>query len=134
MVGLSHRIQVRHLVVDKAEVAELLKQSIEEIQGETARIKMLMRLAEKYSLCPTKSDGGNLGWIELSCNDPRIRDYNTVLDNVELEEIVRTGIRNNKLRKGVLFGPVQTPQGYHLLIVANEFGAENAPGFTGSSM
>ncbi len=134
MVGLSYRIQVRHLVVDKPEVAELLKETINEVKGETARIKMLMRLAEKYSLCPTKSDGGNLGWIEMGSNDPRLREYDPVLENQELEAIIRTAIRNHKIVKGRLFGPVETKQGHHLIIIANEFGADNATDFTGSSL
>ena len=92
MVGFSHQVQVRHIVVDKKEVAELLKATINEAKTPTARIKMLMRLAEKYSLCPSKEDGGNLGWIELSSDDPRIKDYKPVLKNEELESIIRQGI------------------------------------------
>ena len=73
MVGFSHQIQVRHIVVEKKEVAELLKGTISEVKSATGRIQMLMRLAEKYSLCSSKEDGGNLGWIELSSDDPRIK-------------------------------------------------------------
>ena len=97
MVGLSHRIQVRHLVVDKPEVVELLKQTINEIESETGRVQMLMRLAEKYSVCDTKSDGGNLGWIEMGSNDPRLRNYDPTLENHELEEIIRAAIQNHKM-------------------------------------
>ncbi len=127
-------MQIRHLVVDKPELAELLKQSVEELKGTAARVKMLMRLAEKYSRCASREDGGNLGWIELSCNDPRIRNYDPVLENVELEEFIRDAVRNHKLRKGVVIGPVKTAQGYHVVLAANEFGAENATDFTGSSV
>ncbi len=134
MVGLSHRIQVRHLVVEKPGVVDLLKQTIEEIESETGRVQMLMRLAEKYSLCETKSDGGNLGWIEMGSNDPRFSDYDPTLKNQELEEIIRAGVRNHKMEKGRVFGPVQTAQGHHLIIIANEFGADNATDFTGSSL
>ena len=95
---------------------------------------MLMRLAEKYSLCSSKADGGNLGWIEMGSNDPRLREYDPVLENTELEEIIRTAVRNHKIEKGRLFGPVQTRQGHHLLVIANEFGADNATDFTGSSL
>ncbi|QPJ61089.1 MAG: hypothetical protein G3M70_03970 [Candidatus Nitronauta litoralis] len=134
MVGLSYRIQIRHIVVDKPEVADLLKQTIDEVKGTTARIQMLMRLAEKYSLCDSKSDGGNLGWVELGSNDPRLKDYDPVLENHELEKIIRTAILNHKIVKGRLFGPVETKQGHHLIMIANEFGAENATAFTGSSL
>ena len=47
MVGFSHQIQVRHIVVDKKEVAELLKESISEVKSAAGRIHMLMRLSEK---------------------------------------------------------------------------------------
>ncbi len=134
MVGLSYRIQIRHIVVDKPEVADLLKQTIDEIKGTTARVQMLMRLAEKYSLCSSKSDGGNLGWVEMGSNDPRLRDYDPVLENQELEDIIRTAVRNHKIVKGRLFGPAQTKEGHHLIMIANEFGADNATDFTGSSL
>ncbi|MFQ5481270.1 MAG: peptidylprolyl isomerase [Nitrospinaceae bacterium] len=134
MVGLSHRIQVRHILVDKPEVAALLKSTIDDVGTSAGRTKMLMRLAEKYSLCPTKKDGGNLGWIELSCNDPRIRDYEPVLENQELEEIIRTAVRNLKIRKGLLYGPAKTQAGHHLILISNEFGGENADAFTGSAV
>ena len=134
MVGFSHQIQVRHILVDKKEVAELLKGTIGEIKASTGRIKMLMRLAEKYSLCPTKEDGGNLGWIELSSDDPRMTEPPRVLKNQELEDIIRQGVRDNLLLKGQPYGPVQTSQGYHLLIISNEFGSDRSTEFTGSAL
>ncbi len=136
MVGFSHRIQVRHIVVDKEEVAELLKSTINEIKNATGRIKMLMRLAEKYSLCPSKEDGGNLGWIELAADDAAIRrtEPERALENQELEDIIRLNMRKMLMKKGVLFGPVQTQQGHHLVMVSNEFGEERAPEITGSSI
>ena len=134
MVGFSHRIQIRHIVVDKKEVAELLKGTIDESKSPQGRIQMLMRLAEKYSLCPTKEDGGNLGWIELSSDDPRTRSYEPVLKNHKLEEIIREAILDMKMDRGILYGPVETPEGHHLVIISNEFGEERSPGFTGSSL
>jgi len=134
MVGFSHQIQVRHILVDKKEVAELLKGAIDEVKAATGRIKMLMRLAEKYSLCPTKEDGGNLGWIELSSDDPRMAESPRVLKNKELEDIIRQGVKDHLLLKGQLFGPVQTGEGFHLLIISNEFGAERSTEFTGSAL
>ena len=134
MVGFSHRIQVRHIVVDKKEVAELLKGTIDEVKSANGRSQMLMRLAEKYSLCDSKEDGGNLGWIELGSDDPRIRKYNPVLKNAELEEIIRQGIKDMTLNRGELFGPVQTQEGFHLVLLTQEFGSERASAFTGSSL
>jgi peptidyl-prolyl cis-trans isomerase C len=134
MVGFSHQIQVRHIVVEKKEVAELLKGTISEIKSASGRIQMLMRLAEKYSLCSSKEDGGNLGWIELSSDDPRIKGYDPVLKNAELEQIIREGVKDMTLSKGEVFGPVETNEGFHLVMVTQEFGSERATAFTGSSL
>jgi hypothetical protein len=134
MVGFSHQIQVRHIVVEKKEVAELLKGTISEVKSATGRTQMLMRLAEKYSLCSSKEDGGNLGWIELSSDDPRIRGYEPVLKNVELEQIIREGVKDTTLNRGEVFGPVQTQEGFHLIMITNDFGSERALAFTGSSL
>jgi len=134
MVGFSHQIQVRHIVVEKKEVAELLKGTISEIKSASGRIQMLMRLAEKYSLCSSKEDGGNLGWIELSSDDPRIKGYDPVLKNSELEQIIREGVKDMTLSKGEVFGPVSTQEGHHLVMITNEFGSERATAFTGSSL
>jgi hypothetical protein len=134
MVGFSHQIQVRHIVVEKQEIAELLKGTISEVKSATGRTQMLMRLAEKYSLCSSKEDGGNLGWIELSSDDPRIRGYEPVLKNAELEEIIREGVKDMTLNRGEVFGPVQTPEGFHLIMITNDFGSDRATAFTGSSL
>jgi hypothetical protein len=38
------------------------------------------------------------------------------------------------LNRGEVFGPVQTQEGFHLIIIANDFGSERALAFTGSSI
>ncbi len=134
MVGFSHQIQVRHIVVEKKEVADLLKGTISEVKSAAGRVQMLMRLAEKYSLCSSKEDGGNLGWIELSSDDPRIRGYEPVLKNAELEQIIREGVKDMTLNRGEVFGPVQTQEGFHLMMITNDFGSDRATAFTGSSL
>lgn len=134
MVGFSHQIQVRHIVVDKQEIAELLKSTIDEIKSANGRVKMLMRLAEKYSLCPSKEDGGNLGWIELASDDPRIKEYKPVLENTELEQIIRQGVKDFTMEAGKLFGPVKTQEGFHLILITQEFGSERSKAFTGSAL
>ena len=134
MVGFSYQIQVRHIVVDKKEVAELLKGTIDEVKTAAGRIQMLMRLAEKYSLCSSKEDGGNLGWIELSSDDPRIKKYKPKLKNLELEQIIRQGVKDMVLNRGEVLGPVQTQEGFHLVMVTNEFGSDRSTAFTGSAL
>ena len=74
MAGATHQIQIRHILVEKKEVAGLLIETIDSIPAETARVQMLMSMAGKYSICATsKEDGGNLGWLEVGWNksDPR---------------------------------------------------------------
>ena len=134
MVGFSHQIQIRHIVVEKKEIAELLKGTIGEVKSAAGRVQMLMLLAEKYSLCDSKEDGDNLGWVELSSDDPRIRGYEPVLKNAELEQIIREGVKDMTLNRGEVFGPVQTQEGFHLIMIANDFGSERASAFTGSSL
>ncbi len=134
MLGFSHQIQVRHIVVEKKEVAELLIGTLSEVKSATGRGQMLMRLAEKYSLCDSKEDGGNLGWIELSSDDPRIRGYEPVLKNAELEQIIREGVKDMTLNRGKVFGPAQTQEGFHIIMITNDFGSERASAFTGSSL
>ncbi len=124
MAGASYQIQVRHILVEKEEVAELLKETINSVKSGTGRVKMLMNLAEKYSQCATKSDGGNLGWLELGWNaeDPRKpRGGFKKLQNEELYDCICEGLEKRTLDSKTAFGPVKTREGYHLVMVANEF-------------
>lgn len=134
MVGFSHRIQVRQILTEKKDVAELLKSTINEIKSGTGKVQMLMQLAEKYSICPSKEDGGNLGWVELSSDDPRMKDYPPVLKNHELEMLIREKIIQMDFPRGEVVGPLKTEEGYHLVIICNEFGGERSGEFTGSSI
>jgi len=124
MAGTSFQIQVRHILVDKEEVAELLKETINSTKSGTGRVKMLMNLAEKYSQCPSKNDGGNLGWLEMGWNaaDPRSpRGGFKKLENEELYNFISEGLQKRTLESKVACGPVKTHQGYHLVMIANEF-------------
>tara|TARA_B100000686_G_scaffold8057_1_gene8084 strand:- start:177 stop:572 length:396 start_codon:yes stop_codon:yes gene_type:complete len=124
MAGATHQIQIRHILLDKKEVADLLKETIESLSNETARVQMLMKLAVKYSTCiSSKEDGGNLGWLEVGWNkkDPRQpRGGFKALDNEELNDFIIKGIEEMSLNKGELFGPVETYEGYHIGIICQE--------------
>ncbi|MBT3921919.1 MAG: hypothetical protein HOF21_05015 [Nitrospina sp.] len=124
MAGATHQIQIRHILVEKKEVAELLKETIDSIPGETARVKMLMNLAEKYSICSaSKEDGGNLGWLEVGWNknDPRQpRGGFKMLNNDELDDFIREGLEKMTLHKGIVFGPVESFEGFHIGIMCQE--------------
>ena len=45
MAGATHQIQIRHILVEKKEVADLLVETIVGIPTETGRVQMLMKLA-----------------------------------------------------------------------------------------
>jgi hypothetical protein len=124
MAGATHQIQVRHILVEKKEVAELLKETIDSIPGETGRIQMLMKLTEKYSICSaSKEDGGNLGWLEVGWNknDPRQpRGGFKELGNDDLDAFIRDGLEKMTLHKGIVFGPVESYEGFHIGIMCQE--------------
>ena len=124
MAGATHQIQIRHILLDKKEVADLLKETIESLPNETARVQMLMKLAEKYSICTSsKEDGGNLGWLEVGWNkkDPRQpRGGFKTLSNEELNDFIMKGVEEMSLNKGKVFGPIETYEGYHIGIICQE--------------
>ncbi|MBT6345702.1 MAG: hypothetical protein HOJ49_03070 [Nitrospina sp.] len=123
MAGATRQIQVRHIIVEKKEVADLLLETIESIPGETGRVQMLMKLAGKYSICSaSKEDGGNLGWVEVGWNksDPRQpRGGFKTLSNDELDDFIREGLEKMTLRKGQVF-TVESYEGFHVGIISQE--------------
>lgn len=124
MAGATHQIQIRHILVEKKDVAELLIETIGSISTETARVQMLMNLAGKYSVCAaSKEDGGNLGWLEVGWNksDPRQpRGGFKSLSNDELNDYILDGIEKMTLNKGRVFGPFMSYEGFHVGIICQE--------------
>jgi hypothetical protein len=124
MAGATHQIQIRHILVEKEEVANLLKETIESLPNQAARTQMLMKLTEKYSICSeSKEDGGNLGWLEVGWNknDPRQpRGGFKTLSNDELNDFIMDGLEDMSLKKGAVFGPVKTYEGFHIVIICQE--------------
>ena len=59
MAGASFQVQIRHILLEEKDVAELLKETINTPKSGTERVKLLMKMAEKYSKCSSKEDGGN---------------------------------------------------------------------------
>ena len=124
MAGFSFQIQVRHIQVANKEIADLLVETIRGAKAGVAQVQLLMKLAGKYSNCRSKDDGGNLGWVEVGWNpeDPRSpRGGFKKLENEELQDIVCHALQKKEVHQGIVYGPVQTKQGYHVLIIANEF-------------
>lgn len=124
MAGASFQVQIRHILVDDEEVAKLLKETINTPKSGTERVKLLMKMAEEYSKCSSKADGGNLGWLEMGWNisDPRVpRGGFKKLENEELHNTISEGLDKKTLLSKIAFGPVKTHEGFHLVMVANEF-------------
>ena len=60
-----------------------------------------------------------MGW---NPEDPRKpRGGFQKLENEELQDIISQAIEKKEITKGTVYGPVKTSQGYHVLIIANEF-------------
>ena len=124
MAGASFQIQVRHILVAKKEIADLLMETIGEARIGVPQVRLLMKLASKYSDCSSKDDGGNLGWVEMGWNpeDPRKpRGGFQKLENEELHDIISQALEKKEMAQGAVYGPVKTKQGYHILIISNEF-------------
>jgi len=124
MAGDSFQIQIRHIQVAKKDVADLLVETVGATKAGVAQVQLLMKLAGKYSNCRSKEDGGNLGWVEMGWNpeDPRIpRGGFRKLENEELHDIICQALEKKEIEQGLVFGPVQTKQGYHAVIISNEF-------------
>tara|TARA_B100000686_G_C16749780_1_gene951749 strand:+ start:495 stop:884 length:390 start_codon:yes stop_codon:yes gene_type:complete len=124
MVGQSHRVQIRHILATNSEIADMITQIIETGKTHFEKVRILMKLSEKYSLCESKNDGGNLGWLEIASDDPRKIDYEPVFKNTELEKIVRESIFMKRFDKNKILGPVKTKEGFHVLMISNEFGRQ----------
>jgi hypothetical protein len=124
MAGATHQIQIRHILVEKKDVADLLMDTISSIPSETGRVQMLMKLADKYSICSdSKEGGGNLGWLEVGWNksDPRQpRGGFKSLSNEDLNDFVLNGVETMTLLKGRVFGPFESYEGFHVGIICQE--------------
>ena len=56
-------------------------------------------LVEKYSACPSKKQGGDLGWMN--------------------EESAHSLLGNQPVQKGQILGPIHSPYGYHILMITD---------------
>ncbi|KMP12648.1 peptidylprolyl isomerase [Candidatus Nitromaritima sp. SCGC AAA799-A02] len=86
------KVQARHILVAKQELAEELKKKIDE--GEE-----FSKLAEEYSECPSKKRGGDLGWFGKGA---MVRPFEVAAFTAE---------------EGQVVGPVKTEFGWHLIYV-----------------
>ena len=86
------KVQARHILVGKQELAEELKKRIDVGEDFSA-------LAEEYSECPSKKRGGDLGWFGKGA---MVRPFEVAAFSAE---------------EGAVVGPVKTEFGWHLIYV-----------------
>lgn len=91
------RARARHILVDSKDVAEDLKQQIEDGAD-------FAELAREHSSCPSSRQGGDLGEFGRGQMVP------------EFDEVVFTGA------VGTPLGPVKTQFGYHLIEITSRTG------------
>jgi len=84
--------EARHILVESEEKCLALKKEIE--NG-----KDFAQVAQEFSLCPSKAQGGNLGTFSPG---QMVKEFDDVVFSADV---------------GVVMGPVQTQFGYHLVEV-----------------
>lgn len=115
---MEHR--VRHILLSSLESAELFRQSILDFQKELAdqatddpdkefadREKVenfFARIAKKYSTCPSKGIGGDLGWVH-----PGMKPTENMASN--LIETILQG------KKFIVPEPIKSPLGLHIILI-----------------
>lgn len=116
---MEHR--ARHILTSSKSAAEMFRQSIIDFQKELADQPMddpdkefhdqekierfFVRLAKKYSICSSKSLGGDLDWIHTGMS---------VKNEVLTPELVNTVMAAEKY---ALPEPIKTEKGFHLVLV-----------------
>ncbi|HMF29949.1 MAG TPA: peptidylprolyl isomerase [Candidatus Lokiarchaeia archaeon] len=84
------KMRASHILVKKLTQAQQIKDDIE--GGADFKV-----LAEKFSDCPSKKKGGDLGWFTKGSMVP---EFETAVRNLKMNEIS---------------GPVKTQFGYHII-------------------
>lgn len=97
-------IRVSHIVLSTEELAKLLIEHLKEddYKDQEMLFKMFAKLAKKYSACGTRTNGGDLGFLEHNTAAP------------ELEKAAMDA------PLGKVQGPVKTKFGYHIFVVTQE--------------
>ncbi len=135
---MEHR--VRHIRLSSLEAAQLIRQTMVDFQKELAAQPMVDvdkeimdlektekffgRLAKKYSACPSRASGGDLGWIhkpeeiadagiktvEKSDFMEFLPQYEKSLTKELVEGVMACG--NQKIPE-----PIETPAGFHVVLI-----------------
>jgi len=110
----SERVRASHilLTVNKEDAPEVRAQKKKEAEQVLAEIKKgadFAEMARKHSGCPSKEQGGDLGFFERGSMVP------------EFESVAFT------LKKGEMSGVVETPFGYHIIKVTDHAQPSTVP-------
>jgi len=89
------KVRASHILVKDEETAKNLKAEIETGTG-------FAEAARKHSLCPSRENGGDLGFFGKG---QRVREFEDVAFSLE---------------EGVVSAPVKTQFGYHLIVVTEK--------------
>lgn len=92
---MAEEVRASHILVKTKEEAEKIREEI--VAG-----KDFAEAAKEYSLCPSKSDGGDLGFFG---------------HNVMVIEFDHAAF---ELKKGELSKPINTNFGWHLILVTDK--------------
>ena len=95
-------IKVSHIVLTTLEVAQVIYDSLKDIDNRELLFKTFAKTARKYSACGSRNDGGDLGFLEFNTNA------------VELEKAALAS------PVGKVGGPIQSKFGYHVFVITEE--------------
>ena len=93
--------KARHIVVKDEKIAKKLINELKNFSGKKLEQKFA-QLAEKYSIGPSKIDGGELGYFKLSDMAP---EFSNAVSSLKIGQITTK--------------PVKTKYGYHVILLEN---------------
>jgi parvulin-like peptidyl-prolyl isomerase len=96
------KIKARHIVVKDKKLAEKIISELKGLKGKELE-KKFAELAKKYSIGPSKVQGGELGWFDPNQMVPAFRD---AVEKMKVGEITKE--------------PVKTRFGYHVILVEDK--------------
>ncbi len=111
-------IRVSHIVLTTEDLADLVYDSLKDIDDRPLLFKTFANMARKYSACGSRDKGGDLGMLE----------FNTAAKEMEVAAM--------KAPVGIVQPPVQTKFGYHVFVVTEEeaLGDTGIDGLNSSSL
>ena len=95
------KVKARHIVVKDEKIAKKLINELKNLSGKKLEQKFA-QLAEKYSIGPSKIDGGELGYFKLSDMAP---EFSNAVSSLKIGQITTK--------------PVKTKYGYHVILLEN---------------